>query len=76
MSIRVWVIAPEISWVNNTDSSGDIKTHRPQAEQLTFWSPFGFMTHSIIKLLDQIVQVALDKVDLLLKQGERSIQDA
>ncbi len=34
------------------------------------------MTHPILHLPDQIVQDALDAVDLLLKQSETGIQDS
>ncbi len=57
---------PETLEVNITDSGGDVKNNRTQAEKFIFWSLFGFVTHPILQLTDQIVQFALYPVELML----------
>ena len=59
-----------------TNWIGDVKNRRPQAEQFIFGSFFGFVTHPILHFPDKVVQVALDAVDLPLKQSETGIQDS
>ncbi len=70
------MIAPETFRINSTDSISDTKECRAQAEQFTFRSLFGVLTHLILELSDQVVQFALDMLALLFKQGETNVQDA
>ena len=57
---------PETFEVNITDSSGDVKNTRTQADKFIFGSLFGFVAHPILQLTDKVVQVALYPVELML----------